>query len=116
MASDTGGVNRRSVLKTTGAALGLGLGATGTAAAVCTEIRLTADYNLLEGNSDSDVCVGDTTGIIEEEGTEFTVYDKCTDDNATYYKVACLPARWVSELRAECIRTDTRYPPCFEEA
>lgn len=111
---ETGGANRRSVLKTTVATVGLGLGATGTAAAVCTEVRLTADYDLMTG-SDSDECVGDTTGIIEEEGTEFPVYDKCTDNNGSYYKVDC-SGLWVSTLRTECIQTGSRYQPCFGTA
>lgn len=109
---DTGGVNRRTVLKTTAAAAGGGLAATGTAAAVCTEVRLTADYKLNETSSDPDSCVGDAVGPVLEAGTELPVYDRCEDDNGTYYQVEC-GGGWVSDFRTECIRTSWRHPPCL---
>lgn len=98
---------RRTVLKATGAALATGLAATGTAAAKCYEYdtaTLQYDYKMLRDGGYSD-CVGDAIGPIAEKGSEYEVYDTCTENSTRYVKVYSrreLEYRWIDEEAVEC--------------
>jgi hypothetical protein len=107
MGDDTPRPTRRTVLRTTGVALGTGLAATGTAAAACYQYdtaTLLYDYKLLENTEYGD-CAGDAVGPIEEAGTEFEVYEVCEDLEGKYVKVIppeTFEYRWIETDAVEC--------------
>jgi hypothetical protein len=106
-ADDDSRPSRRTVLKATGVTLGTGLVATGTAAAECYEgdkATLLYDYKLLRDGGYND-CVGDAIGPEVEKGTEYEVYDVCTENSASYIKVysrRALEYRRIDEEAVEC--------------
>ncbi len=112
MSDDESRVSRRSVLKTTGAALGVGVGATGTAAAACNKVRVKNDYYLLHE------CGGQGTpeNPFVERGTELYVYETCDPSGDAvgpiYYRIECGDDLWIEDLHVECIAGTP--PPCFE--
>lgn len=117
MSGESSSVNRRSVLKATGAALGGGLVATGTAAA-CNKVRVENDYYLLSGSDYLSECVDDATGHLVEKGTELYVYDTCDSDGDSvggpiYYMVECGGDLWISDQHATCIDGASSPPPCL---
>lgn len=105
---------RRTVLKATATALGTGLAATGTAAAECYQhdtATLQYDYVLLEGGDGTvyEPCVGDAVGPTVEAGTQFQVYDTCTESDSSaansYVKVLAPDSfqyRWIDTRAVEC--------------
>lgn len=102
---------RRRVLKTTTAALGTGLMATGTAAAKCSAGEsgtLLHDYVLLDDPDYGSDCAGDAVGPTAEKGREFAIYEVCPDEVETdneyvkVYSVERRDYRWISSDFIEC--------------
>jgi hypothetical protein len=59
---------------------------------------------LLSGGSEYE-CVGDAVGPVAEQGSEYEVYDTCSEDSTTYVKVyspEALEYRWIDEKAVEC--------------
>ncbi len=102
-------VTRRSVLQATGAAMGVGLGATGTGAgAPCSDIWVRNDVYLLDGNGEVGNCVDQETAILVERGSSFEVQGFCDSNGHSaggnkYYQVYLAGFWWIHEQHVECI-------------